>query len=54
MDIFLLAVKDSTRKQTQSQKQGSQVGTGSTMQWRSYIHFVPSVQTGVSNEALNI
>jgi len=29
MDIFLLLFKDSTRKQTQKQMKGSQVGMGS-------------------------
>ena len=31
MNIFLLVVKDSTRKQTQKQMKGSQVGMGSTI-----------------------
>ena len=30
MNIFLLVVKDSTRKQTQKHMKGSQVGMGST------------------------
>jgi len=30
MNIFLLAVKDSTLKQTQKQMKGSQIGMGST------------------------
>jgi len=54
MHIFLLVVKDSTRKQTQKQTKGSQIGTGSTIQWWSYNNFVLSVQTRVSNKALNI
>jgi len=31
MNIFLLVVKDSTRKQTQKQMKGSEVGMGSTI-----------------------
>jgi len=31
MNIFLWVVNDSTRKQTQRQMKGSQVGKGSTM-----------------------
>ena len=31
MNIFLLVVKDSTRKQTQKQMKESQVGMGSTI-----------------------
>jgi len=31
VNIFLLVVKDSTRKQTQKQMKGSQVGMGSTI-----------------------
>ena len=36
MNIFLLVVKDSTRKQTETQMKGSQVGMGSTIQWWHY------------------
>ena len=53
MNIFLLVVKDSTRKQTQKWMKGSQVGTGSftaetcspdvtdilSMRWYTYVVF---------------
>ena len=45
MNIFLLVVKDSSRKQTQKQMKGSQVGMGSTSSGgliiTSYCRFKP-------------
>jgi len=48
MNIFLLVVTDSTRKQTQKQMKGPQVGMGSTVWWWPCNHFVLSVQARVS------
>jgi len=54
MNIYLLIVKSSTRKQPQKQTKISQVCMRSAIEWGPYNHFVLSVQSRVFNEALNM
>ena len=60
MNIFLLVVKDSTRKQTQKRMKGSQVGMGSTsgggLIVTSYCQFKPKylMRLGIFNLINNV